>query len=392
MTIFRSFAFKRFARNTSLILGVAAGCAAAAAAQGGGTVPEAVAVTFARSCAVTACHQGRTPEMGLSLERDALAASTIGIRSKERPALEIVDPSSPATSYLIKKIRGDKAIAGGRMPLGRTPLSEDDIRAIEAWIAALAPSDTASAESAAAVKPAFWGMRLVNLPTDRLIDKGRFLFQVSHRFYSAVSTGLDTAFGLDGPGFILLGFGYGISDRLSVTLGRTNVLQEIALGLSWLAAEQEEGGMPFSIAATAGTGWITQSQPGRSLFDGKNMRANVQVSLTRKVTDRLSLMIVPGYTTNADPYGPETRGTLSLGFGGRYMVLEGLSLIGEWSPARSGFKAEAAGWGLGIEKKIGGHVFQAFVASSLGLTPGQYLPGGDLKKDVRLGFNIFRTF
>ena len=392
MTTFRPFAFFRFARNTSLILGLAAGCAAAAAAQAGGTLPESVAATFARGCAVAGCHQGRTPEMGLSLELDRIPTSAINVISKERPAFRIIDPSSPATSYLVKKIRGDKSISGLRMPLGRAPLSEEDIRAIEAWITALPASDKSPAEGEAAAKPAFWGMRLVNLPTDRLIDKGRFLFQVSHRFTSAVSTGLDTAFGLDGPGFVLLGFGYGISDRLSVTLGRTNFLQEIALGLSWLAVEQAEGGMPFSIAASAGAGLITQSQPGRGLFDGKNMRANVQVSLTRKVTDRLSLMIVPGYTTNADPYGPSEQGTFSLGFGGRYMVLEGLSLIGEWSPVRSGFKAEAAGWGLGIEKKIGGHVFQFFVTSSAGLTPGQYLPGGDLKKDVRLGFNIFRTF
>jgi hypothetical protein len=378
-------------REAALLAGLAAGCAAAAAAQGG-TVPEAVAATFTRSCAVAGCHQGRTPEMGMSLERAAIPASILGVRSKERPEAKIVDPSSPAASYLVKKIRGDKAITGGRMPLGRTPLAEEDIQAIEAWIASLPKSDSPPTEGAPAAKPAFWGMRLVNLPTNRMIDRGHFLFQVSHRFNPGLSTGMDTFFGLDGPGFILLGFGYGISDRLAVTLGRTNFLQEVALGLSWLAADQSDGGLPFSVAATAGAGLITQSEPGRSLFNGKNMRAHLQVSLARKVTDRLSLLIVPGYTTNADPLGLETRGTFALGFGGRYMIFEDFSLIGEWAPVRTGFKAESAGWGLGIEKKIGGHVFQAFVANSIGLTPGAYLPGGDLKKDVRLGFNIFRTF
>jgi hypothetical protein len=383
----------RIPRVALLALGLAAGCAAALAARGAGTVvPEPVAAIFTRSCALSGCHMGRTPEMGMSLERDRIPASAVGVVSKERPAFKIVDPSSPATSYLVKKIRGDAAITGQRMPFGRTPLPEDDIRAIETWIASLPKSDGSPAAQANASGPTFWGMRLVNLPTDRMIDKGHFLFQVSHRFYPAVSTGRDTFFGLDGPGYILLGFGYGISDRLAVTLGRTNLLQEVALGISWLAAEQKDGGLPVSIAATAGAGLVTVSQSDRSLFAGRNMRASLQVSVTRKVTDRLSLMVVPGYTTNADPLGSTAQGTFGLGFGGRYMVLEGLSLIGEWSPIRSGFKAEAAGWGGGIEKKIGGHVFQFFVANSLGLTPGQYLPGGDLKKDVRLGFNIFRTF
>jgi len=64
-------------------------------------------------------------------------------------------------------------------------------------------------------------------------------------------------------------------------------------------------------------------------------------------------------------------------------------------PRLAGYKDSYSGWGLGIEKKIGGHVFQFFVTDSIGLTASQYLPGGDLKLgdgDFRIGFNIFRTF
>jgi hypothetical protein len=78
------------------------------------------------------------------------------------------------------------------------------------------------------------------------------------------------------------------------------------------------------------------------------------------------------------------------------MILNDFSIIAEWVPALSGYKEiEGSGWGLGIEMKVGGHVFQVFVNNALGLTPAQYLPGGDLRLgdlDFRIGFNIFRTF
>jgi mono/diheme cytochrome c family protein len=369
--------------------------AAAFAAQGAGDVPDAVAATFARSCAVAGCHQGRYPEMKLDFERAKILASALNVRSQERPSLMIIDPGAPEASYLVKKIRGDKSIAGKRMPLAGTALTEDGIRAIEAWIASLpktGESSDAPKGGASGSDPTFWGRQLINLPTDRMIDRGHFLFQVSHRFNPPVSTGRDTFYGLDGPGHIFFGLGYGLSDRLAVSIGRAGLLQEVVLGLTWLAAAQEDGSFPVSVAVTAGGGLVTQSQPDRSLFNKRNMRASLQVSLTRKLTDRLSLMIVPGFTTNADPLGPETKGSFGLGFGGRYMIFGDISLIAEWAPVLSGFKADAAGWGVGIEKKIGGHVFQFFVVNSVGLTPGQSIPGGDLKKDVRLGFNIFRAF
>jgi hypothetical protein len=70
-------------------------------------------------------------------------------------------------------------------------------------------------------------------------------------------------------------------------------------------------------------------------------------------------------------------------------------MLAEWVPVLSGRKDVENGWGLGIEKKIGGHVFQVFVVNSYGMTTDQYVPGGDLRLrdlDFRFGFNIFRSF
>lgn len=165
------------------------------------------------------------------------------------------------------------------------------------------------------------------------------------------------------------------------------------LGLHWRMLDQNSSPhLPFSAALFADAGLVTQARSDRNLFASGNISLNVQLSLAYQLSDRLSLMLVPCYSTNTTHGDPSNRGTFSLGFGGRWMVLEDISLIGEYLPVISGHKAPANGWGFGIEKKIGGHVFQVFVLNSMGLVADQFVPGGDLKNDVRLGFNIFRTF
>jgi len=58
--------------------------------------------------------------------------------------MPLVDPCNPDHSYVILKLRGTAATAGGvatRMPLNAQPLSDDDLAAIESWIAAGAAHD-----------------------------------------------------------------------------------------------------------------------------------------------------------------------------------------------------------------------------------------------------------
>jgi len=374
-------------------------------AQGNIVVPPPVQKIFRTNCSAVGCHQGKYPAMNMSFEPDKIVQSTINVPSKEKPDLKIINTAEPAKSYLLMKIRGDRAIEGKRMPLNKTPLKDADIQSIQDWInslkgaPAMAPASQAPAEDGQKKKfedPAFWGTQVINLPTAQMIEKGRFLFRVSHRFYQPVSSGYDAFFGLDGSAATLIGFGYGISDKLGLSLSRTNQFQEVELGLHWLILEQgQKPTLPFSAALHAGTSLITQSQPDKSLFDSDNFKLNIQLSITHQLSNRFSLLIVPAYSTNTDNFDVDSKGTLALGLGGRFMFLEDLSLIGEWVPVLSGYKDKGSGWGLGLEKKIGGHVFQFFVSNVFGLTSDQFVSGGDLllkDGDFRIGFNIFRSF
>ncbi|MEW5900095.1 MAG: DUF5777 family beta-barrel protein, partial [Acidobacteriota bacterium] len=163
----------------------------------------------------------------------------------------------------------------------------------------------------------------------------------------------------------------------------------------WLIFEQgKESPAPFSATFHAGASLVTLDEPLGADWSGR-FRVDALLSLGFQLNNRISFLVAPGYCSNTNFWVPSSEGTFSLGVGGRFMVLDDLSLIAEWVPVLAGYKDLVDSWGLGIEKKIGGHVFQVFITNSLGMTASQFLPGGDLllsDGDFRFGFNIFRSF
>ena len=417
----------RIMRNSLSGIGVAALVAGMTASAAGGpstiTMPDEVKAVIQKNCAV--CHKGKYPPQKLNLESASLPASIVDMPSAEQPGLKLVDSESPGSSYLLKKIRGAEGISGKRMPPPVKPaLTSEELALLENWILGLkescyppeggdrirgpreepelVPASTggqaapAGGPQARAEGPTFWGTRLVSLPTGQTMEKGDFLLRISHRFVPSVRSGYDTFWGFDGSATVLLSFGYGISDRLGITLGRTNLSQELELSATWVAMEQDgTGGLPFSVAVNGGIDLAAQKRNDRGAFDSRHFKIAAQVILSRRINRRLSVLVVPAYASNTNHWEEDPEGTFAVGLGGRFMLLEGLSVIAEWTPVHAGYKEIANGWGLGLEKKIGLHVFQAFVTNSIGLTSSQFVTGGDLrlgKGDFRFGFNIFRTF
>ncbi|MGB7295850.1 MAG: DUF5777 family beta-barrel protein [Candidatus Aminicenantales bacterium] len=387
--------------------------------------PDNVNTIIKQNCSVSGCHSGKYPAANMSLEQDKFPASVVDVASLEVPELKIVEPASPEKSYLIRKVKGGPGIVGKRMPANRDPLTEEQIGQLEEWIRSLTagpaglsgaqiepgplrgphldPSgdtpDGAGQDAATRArsfsKPAFWGTRLVNLPTTTTPGKGEFLFRISHRFQPPVSDGWDAFYGLDGPAFILFSFGYGITDNLTATIGRSKLYQEWELSADWSLLEQgKNSSLPFSATLHVGGSVVSLDKPIGAEWSGR-FRLSALVSLAHQLSDRLSFLLVPAFSSNTNFWEPSSEGTFSLAIGGRFIVMNDLSLIAEWIPRLAGYKDDYSGWGFGIEKKIGGHVFQVFITDSLGLTASQFLPGGDLRLgdgDFRLGFNIFRSF
>lgn len=89
---------------------------------------------FTTSCALSGCHTGTFPPQGLNLSEGQAYASLVNVAAQEVQGLLRVKPGDPNNSYLVMKITGAAGIAGGRMPLGRTPLSDAQIQMIRDWI------------------------------------------------------------------------------------------------------------------------------------------------------------------------------------------------------------------------------------------------------------------
>jgi len=89
---------------------------------------------FSGRCALPGCHNTASAASGMVLEAGSAFANIVGLPSAEQPTLQRVNPGNAEASYLVRKIRGDSGINGGRMPLNRTPLSDAQINTIITWI------------------------------------------------------------------------------------------------------------------------------------------------------------------------------------------------------------------------------------------------------------------
>jgi OmcA/MtrC family decaheme c-type cytochrome len=95
-------------------------------------------------CASAACHGGNPPTAFPQLDAEVAWEAMVDVPSQQASGMDMIEPFDPGASYLVLKLRGEAASAGGvatPMPIGDAMLDPSDIAAIEAWIANGAPND-----------------------------------------------------------------------------------------------------------------------------------------------------------------------------------------------------------------------------------------------------------
>jgi hypothetical protein len=102
-------------------------------------MPDSVQSIFTARCALSGCHVTGAAAFDEVLEAAVAYQRIVNVPSGEVPTLMRIRPGLPDSSYLVKKIRGDGDIVGGRMPLGPTPLTPAQIATISNWVTAGAP-------------------------------------------------------------------------------------------------------------------------------------------------------------------------------------------------------------------------------------------------------------
>lgn len=267
-----------------------------------------------------------------------------------------------------------------------------------------APPHTAEADTSSLYEDPmpFSGWKVINLPTDRTLQAGNWLFLIGHRFIPPVGEGYSAFYGLDGPATIYLSMGYALTDDVLVALARSNVDDNVELETRYRIATEAHSGTPFGMAVQGSVNWLTRNRPGAGRWRGEAFKFTGQATFTRTVADQIGLAVVPGLTLNPSDRLSDEAPLITLGLGARWKLQEKVAVIGEWTPILSRSDRTVTGvnrfatWSAGLEITTEGHVFQLVASNNSGLTTDQYLNGGDLdirnvlEGEFRLGFNIFR--
>ncbi len=256
-----------------------------------------------------------------------------------------------------------------------------------------APPDPPAASSLTPAAPSEIDLTLINLPTTLSLKRHRGYFRLTHRFARDLRRGTfdDLAaslFSLDDGAVIGLEYRYAITGNVHAGISRSLLSKTIETFVRWDALRQGER-RPVAVSVGAS-------------YEGlNNLRANHQpglaVTVSRTFGDALALYATPSFVRHTRAVEDDVDAhaghdnTWFTGLGARVRFSGTGYLVGEYSPRIAGYDPNRGVWGVGIEKRTGGHTLQLNVTNSFGTTPGQIARGGS-PHDVYLGFNITRKF
>lgn len=232
----------------------------------------------------------------------------------------------------------------------------------------------------------------IDLPTAETLQKGNFEFEISHRFVPNTSTGSKYLWGLDGPVNMRLALGYGITDRLYLTLGRSNVNGNVDLWLKYNAIQIPNDILPIVAALRGGLAWNSNA-PNRPQGDSKNFQYYGQLIINTLIEKKIGIGIVPSYLYNSYIFSADRQYSFTMGTDVVYYWTRLFHLIAEWNPTITGFRLASNPIAFGIELQTGGHFFKIILTNSTELNPSQFL-AGTLQSasggNWHIGFNITR--
>ena len=323
------------------------------------------------------------------------------------PDRNLVVVESGGTKNLVD---ADKTAVNGT-PAGRATASQESIKVATGQLQASSdvPVDEYAREGA------FFGNTIVNLPNGKPQKKGGIDFFIGHRFGQDISNaGLAGLFGFDSGATVAYGVRIGLTDRLSIGVGRSNDVsagreKPISIGSAFQVSRQSLT-MPFTLQLRGGVDGFDNF----GLYDKDDNPVErfyspwIHVVATRTFKDRFSMSFIPIFTFNtrdeerlaiADPQafiGANHNNTISLGIGLGYRFRPTVSIVGEYIPRLWGFKSNSNDiygkdqerLSVGLQKSTYRHTFELTVSRQEPMTPAQFAFRGT--DTFQIGFNIYR--
>jgi hypothetical protein len=255
---------------------------------------------------------------------------------------------------------------------------------------------------------AFKGSRLINGHTVETRGKGELEFIFQHRF-GLINGGLYELFGLD-QAFVRLGLDYGITDKLSLSIGRNSVDKTMDGYAKFKVLRQQtgNGAVPVTLTVLGGVAYKTspKKEDEPTLQNIDRVAYVGQVLVARKFTPALSVQLMPTIVhKNAVNQTLENNDLIALGFGSRLKITRSIALTSEYylrlnAPnndllVTNGLSKRYDSFGLGVDLETGGHVFQLIITNTNALTERAFITEttGDIANgDLHFGFNVTRGF
>jgi hypothetical protein len=256
------------------------------------------------------------------------------------------------------------------------------------------------------VMATFKSTKLVLLQTNETQKKNDLAFWVGHRFGDIGGNfgGSNTLYGLDVATDLYLGFDYGITDELTIGIGRSKFNESYNLLAKYKLLQQQEAVMPVSVTLFGQSSWITREEFQNNEFPNQLDRIShfFQVIIAKKFSSSFSLMLNPGFLARPQVMDPEDSENLFvLGMGGRLKLTKRFSLIADYTwvnglgrPSNLDTKYYNP-LGIGIEIETGGHVFSLNFQNAPYIIENNFIPNTQKSWEdggVRFGFAISRNF
>jgi hypothetical protein len=254
--------------------------------------------------------------------------------------------------------------------------------------AATSPAVAQSAgDDDAALDPAEPDFTLVNIPTTMRLPLHKGDFHLTHRFFGNLRSGsfgqqASDLFGIDEGATIDFEYRYAVIRHLEVAASRTNFNRMIQLDAKYDAIHQGDA-WPVSVSGLV-------SVEGANNFKEQFAPA-IGAVVSREIQQRVALYASPIWVHNSAAASGINRDTFYVGLGGRVRIMSTTYVVAEVSPRLAGYAPGVAEYAFGIEKRVGGHVFQLNFGNDQGTTFGQIGDGG-VPQSLFLGFNLSRKF
>lgn len=250
------------------------------------------------------------------------------------------------------------------------------------------------------VESTFKGSRIINGHSIETRSRGELDAIFMHRF-GALNSGAYNLWGLD-DAWIRLGAEYGITDVISIGVGRSSYEKTYDGFLKYKFIRQKRGVNAFPFSATAFTSIaINTLKPATGdqiIIFSSRLSYTYQLLLARKFTPSFSMQLTPTLVHHNLVETPdENNDIIALGISARQKITRRLSLSFEYFPQFNNNTASvnSDALGIGLEIETGGHVFQLVFSNTQAMIEKSFITETTrnfFDGDIHFGFNISRVF